>query len=270
MQNKNEIILSCTLVLLLTLIYIYIISKSNKYSFSNDMIRNIKHSVKIKKPFIIKGGANLLPAFKKWNDDYLRKMIGNKIFDVEKSYSNIFSPDDPNSKAGRVKMTFNKFADKYVNNNFNESNKKHLNYYFAEVEVPQNLRDDLKNPFFKKFSKKYAKEVNMFLGVGGNVTRTHYDSYDNFYFLLDGTKQISLISPKYNKKLYIPLEKDGDTSNYLNVNIDDIDYKKYPLMKEVKIKKYNLEKGDLLYIPYNWWHHVKSGLSRNLAVSFWY
>jgi hypothetical protein len=232
-------------------------------------INYLKKMVYHRIPFIIKGGAMDLDAFKKWNDEYLRKIIGNKDFMVEKSYSNIFSPDDPNSKAGRVSMNFNKFSKKYIHNKFEKGNKTHLNYYFAEVEVPKILRKDLRNPYLKAFERP-AKEINMFLGVGGNVTRTHYDSYENFYFLLDGSKEISLISPYFNKYLYIPKEKKGEDSNYLNVNVDNIDYKKYPLMKKVKILSFKLEKGDMLYIPYNWWHFVKSGMSRNLAVSFWF
>ena len=41
-------------------------------------------------------------------------------------------------------------------------------------------------------------------------------------------------------------------------------------MKRVLIKKIKLQKGDMLFIPNGWWHHVKSGESRNLAVSLWY
>ena len=41
-------------------------------------------------------------------------------------------------------------------------------------------------------------------------------------------------------------------------------------MKNVPIKKVKLQKGDMLYIPTGWWHRVKSGLSRNFAVSLWY
>lgn len=31
-----------------------------------------------------------------------------------------------------------------------------------------------------------------------------------------------------------------------------------------------IEPGDILFIPINWWHHVKSSKSRNLAINFWY
>ncbi len=31
-----------------------------------------------------------------------------------------------------------------------------------------------------------------------------------------------------------------------------------------------INKGDALFIPAYWWHHVKSSKSRNLAINFWY
>ena len=52
-------------------------------------------------------------AYHKWNDEYLREKIGHKYYRIEKSYSNIFSPDDPNSKAKNVEMTFDEFSQKY-------------------------------------------------------------------------------------------------------------------------------------------------------------
>jgi hypothetical protein len=283
---EPKIITYYTIIFLFIFSIVYLLERSteNLINIKNNIIKirctshrpiPINNIIKINKlvknqtPFVIKNGAKLLKAYNKWSDSYLRNIIGEDKFYVEKSYSNIFSPDDPNSKAGRVKMTFNKFSKKYIHNNFEKSKKKHLNYYFAEVSVPDKLLKDVKNPFYEVFKNK-PKELNMFLGVGGNVTRTHHDSYDNFYFLIDGSKEFSLISPEYNDKLYIPKQNDGDDSNYLNIDIENIDYKKYPLMKEVPIIKVKLEKGDVLYIPDDWWHHVKSGLARNLAISFWY
>tara|TARA_A100001015_G_C15031110_1_gene733281 strand:+ start:2694 stop:3515 length:822 start_codon:yes stop_codon:yes gene_type:complete len=245
-----------------------------KFIYKNSLNRN-KEIKKIKKyvrngtPFVIKNGAKLMNAYNRWDDKYLKKNIGKDKFDVEKSYSNIFSPSDPFSKAGYEKMTFNDFSVKYLKNNMNETNKKHLNYYLAEIEVPDKLSKDVKNPFFEVF-KRNPLEKHLFLGIGGNITRTHYDSYDNFYFLLDGTKEITLISPKYDNNLYIPKNKKGKEENYIKVDIENIDYNKYPLMKNVQLKKIKLQKGDMLFIPDGWWHHVKSGVSRNLAVSLWY
>ena len=235
----------------------------------NKEIKKIKKYVRNRTPFVIKNGAKLMNAYNKWDDEYLKKIIGSDKFYVEKSYSNIFSPDDPNSKAGYVKMTFNDFLKKYVRNKMDQTEKSHLNYYLAEIEVPDKLIRDVSNPFFEVF-KKNPLEKNLFLGIGGNITRTHYDSYDNFYFLLEGTKDITLISPKYDDKLYIPKDKKGEYENYLEMDIENIDYKKYPKMKRVLIKKIKLQKGDMLFIPNGWWHHVKSGESRNLAVSLWY
>ena len=233
-----------------------------------------KKKLEKKIPFVIKNGAKLLQAYNKWDDNYLKKIIGKDIFRVETSYNTVFSPSDPYSKAVAIKMTFNDFSKKYINNKMNQTDKKHLNYYLAEIDIPDKLLDDVKYPFSDVINKD-PDERYLFLGVGGNITRAHTDDSNNFYFLLDGTKEISLISPDYDHKLYLEKRIDSDGNdegyeNYLIFDIDNIDYEKYPLMKNVPIKKIKLQKGEMLYIPKGWWHRVKSGLSRNLAVSMWY
>ena len=61
------------------------------------------------------------------------------------------------------------------------------------------------------------------------------------------------------------------TLNQLKIpDVNNIDYEKYPLMKNVPITKIHLKRGDLLYIPYECWHQMKGGTKRNLAAALWF
>ena len=176
----------------------------NVEKFSNN--EWVKKNLENKIPFVIKNGAKLLKAYNKWDDNYLKKIIGKDLFWVETSYNTVFSPSDPYSKAGFTKMSFNDFSKKYINNKMNQTNKKHLNYYLAQIDIPNNLLDDVKNPFSDVVNKDPAK-MYLFLGVGGNITRAHVDDANNFFFLLDGTKEFLLISPEYKHRLYLQKKK---------------------------------------------------------------
>ena len=71
--------------------------------------------------------------------------------------------------------------------------------------------------------------------------------------MLDGEKDILLIPPRYTKQM-----KQYTKFNHLNIpDIENIDYNKYPAMKDIPITKVHLNKGDLLYIPYECWHQMK-------------
>jgi lysine-specific demethylase 8 len=53
------------------------------------------------------------------------------------------------------------------------------------------------------------------------------------------------------------------------VDPDSVDLIKYPGLKDVEFYFVQMEPGDCLYIPYKWYHHVRS-YDRNIAVNVWW
>src|SRR5207245_142987 len=47
------------------------------------------------------------------------------------------------------------------------------------------------------------------------------------------------------------------------------DFKEYPLLQYAKPIDIVMNAGDVLYIPKNWWHWVKS-YGRTMAVNYWW
>jgi hypothetical protein len=59
--------------------------------------------------------------------------------------------------------------------------------------------------------------------------------------------------------------------NYSPVDFYNPDLEKFPDFDKIRGKMVvKINKGDALFIPAFWWHHVKSSKSRNLAINFWY
>uniref|UniRef100_H2YG20 JmjC domain-containing protein n=1 Tax=Ciona savignyi TaxID=51511 RepID=H2YG20_CIOSA len=57
---------------------------------------------------------------------------------------------------------------------------------------------------------------------------------------------------------------------YSSVDVERVDMYKYPTLSKLPWYIANMDTGDCLYIPMNWYHHVNSSLTRNLAINLWW
>jgi ribosomal protein L16 Arg81 hydroxylase len=86
----------------------------------------------------------------------------------------------------------------------------------------------------------------------------HHDFLETHAYLaqIAGRKRCVLFSPEDSAALYR-----GD------VNVDAPDFEKFPLFRNATAYECTLEPGELLFIPYRWWHHVV-GLEKSITVNY--
>jgi len=65
-----------------------------------------------------------------------------------------------------------------------------------------------------------------------------------------------------------PIEK-GMLQNTSQVDVEHPDYTKFPAFKNVPYYELILNSGEMLFIPFKWWHYVRS-LETSFSVSFWF
>lgn len=82
-----------------------------------------------------------------------------------------------------------------------------------------------------------------------------------------GSKTIILASPEDTPNLY-PHEH-FILSNTSRVDVKNVDYDQFPLVRAVKLRRLVLRRGEVLYIPPGWWHYVESRAA-SFSVSFWF
>lgn len=120
----------------------------------------------------------------------------------------------------------------------------------------------------------------------------HKDPYENIYCVIDGYKDFILIPPTdlpkvpykeftigtykiQNGKFRIERHlRDLEENNFEKISWVSIDplnpnYKKYPQYKDANVYKVRVEKGDCLYLPSLWFHHVQQSHGC-IAVNYWY
>jgi len=112
------------------------------------------------------------------------------------------------------------------------------------------------------------------LWVGNQVrTQTHFDPSHNLACLVAGRRRFTLFPPDQICNLYPgPIDRNPGGIPVSMVEIEAPDFEKYPLFAQAlpHAQFADLEPGDALYIPYGWWHHVRSTASLNILVNYWW
>jgi len=110
--------------------------------------------------------------------------------------------------------------------------------------------------------------------IGNRVTiAAHYDSAENVACVVSGRRRFTLFPPEQVGNLYPgPFELTPAGPIVSMVDFDHPDHARYPRFRialESAITL-DLEAGDAIYIPYLWWHHVRSLDPFNMLVNYWW
>ncbi|XP_040418006.1 tRNA wybutosine-synthesizing protein 5 [Cygnus olor] len=213
-----------------------------------------------RKPVVLKG-MELGSCTTKWTVDYLSQAEGSK--EVKIHVSAVPQMDFLSKNFVYRTLPFNEFVQR-------AAEVKHKEYFLSEDEkyylrsVGEDARKDVAD-IRKQFPvladdvqiPEYFDKEQFFSSVfrissAGLQLWTHYDVMDNLLIQVTGRKRVVLYSPQDVPYLYLS----GTKSEVLDV--DNPDFKKYPLF--VKAKRYEcyLEAGDVLFIPAMWFHNVIS------------
>jgi hypothetical protein len=100
--------------------------------------------------------------------------------------------------------------------------------------------------------------AGLMIGSKGARVGLHYDFLRTHAYLAQiiGKKSCVLFSPDDSAALY-----NG------NVNPDAPDFEKFPLFRNATAYECTLSPGELLFIPYKWWHHAVC-LEKSITVNY--
>lgn len=251
------------ILVVLIIIFLLILSKSlpNKVHIKRIKIKHVSDFEKIyksHKPVILTSSDYTLNNKTKamnWSDEYILNTLKNREIKVERSKTKEFNPSDPNIVSWKDKITFQSFIKNY----------KKESLYWAEEDIPEELKNEIETPLVSKVFDKYdlgLSDVKIFWGYNGNITRLHNDEYENLLCLYSGQKDLILFPPEDEKNLYIDY-------NSTPLDLYSINYFRYPNFRKCTSYVGSLKKGEILYIPEGWYHQIKSH-GKNVAFAFFY
>lgn len=110
--------------------------------------------------------------------------------------------------------------------------------------------------------------------VGNSVTvTTHYDISENIACVVGGHRRFTFFPPDQIRNLYVgPIHFTLAGQPVSMVSLEEPDFERFPRFEQAlaAAQTAELEPGDAVYIPYFWWHHVKSLESFNVLINYWW
>ncbi|RYR70168.1 hypothetical protein Ahy_A03g016678 [Arachis hypogaea] len=212
-------------------------------------------------PVIISDCMVHWPAKTKWNNiDYLLRVAGDRTVPVEVG-KNYLCTDWKQEL-----ITFSELLQRIKSNGGSPGGPTYLAQHPLFDQINE-LRKDIFIPDYCFAGGGELRSLNAWFGPAGTVTPLHHDPHHNILAQVVGKKYVRLYSASLSEELY-PYSETMRT-NSSQVDLDDIDERKFPKVQDLEFVDCILEEGDMLYIPPKWWHYVRS-LTTSFSVSFWW
>ncbi len=206
--------------------------------------------IRPKKPVVITDLMGVWPATQKWSFSYLKKLTPNE--------SSLYIEEGNILKESTrfQKIQFGRYVESLLTTS--GTNKPEKPAYLADFNIFQ-VFPALKNDVdFSLISSNALKtRVNGWISPADTVASYHVDWADNLFAQIPGRKLVKLISPQYSDNMY-PSKKFDAGSLLSSVDADSYDSTTHPRFREAQVQYTVLEPGEMLYIPYGWWHFIRA------------
>lgn len=246
------------------------VKKTTKYQQIETIIRpsveHFRQNYFLKKnPVVLKECIGHWPAIEKWHDsNYLISIAGERTVPIEigKTYTN--------DEWSQDLVKFKDFFARQVVPSESCDRIEYLAQHNLFDQIPA-LRSDIISPEYCCLSDNLDREpdldIKAWLGPKGTISPMHQDPKYNLLCQVIGMKKVILAAPSDTENLYPHLNR--MLQNTSQVDVENINFDKFPLVRNVKFYETVIGEGDMLYIPIEWWHYVRS-LEKSFSVSFWW
>jgi hypothetical protein len=115
-------------------------------------------------------------------------------------------------------------------------------------------------------------QPTMWIGNASTVA-AHLDFNDNIACVAHGRRRFMLFPPEQLENLYVgPLEFTPQGVPISLVDVHNPDLVRYPRFEQAAAAAQvaELEAGDAIFIPYMWWHSVRSLEPFNILINYWW
>ncbi|KAF0185260.1 MAG: cupin-like domain-containing protein [Hyphomonadaceae bacterium] len=105
------------------------------------------------------------------------------------------------------------------------------------------------------------------------IVAAHHDPTENVACVVAGRRKFTLFPPEQIANLYMgPFEPTPAGATISMVCFENPDFERHPRFRDALDAglEAELEPGDAIYIPYFWWHQVRSLERMNMLVNYWW
>jgi hypothetical protein len=202
------------------------------------------------RPVILSGEMVSWPALKRWTPDYLKSVVGDAPVDYQANRNS--AGDFERAKdAHKTRGPFHAFIDLITQPG--AGNDAYLTAYNsgANAAALAPLQADV-GPLDKYLTRAPGM---MWIGPAGTVTPLHHDLTNNLIAQVVGRKRIKLAPSSEVGRLYNDAHVFSEIGDLENPNLNR---ERFARLEGARVYDLVLEPGDMLFVPFAWWHQVKS------------
>ena len=213
----------------------------------------------VSKPLIISGAIDHWKARSCWSHQWFKAHYGDQLVPIAVG---------PRLESAWQKMRLEEFID--LISAGNQSNL-YLRQFPVLSQIPE-LRAYFDPPIYCPADRKLM--INLWIGPAGTIQPLHKDNHNplalinNLLVQLVGRKRVLLISGDQDALVYKRSGSEKDY-HYSQVDIENLDLEQFPLFRQAVIQEAIIEPGEMIFIPANTWHYVRS-LDESISLSFWW
>jgi Cupin-like domain len=215
-------------------------------------------------PVIFDNAMAEWPAMQRWDFDWFTKQHGEQPMPVE-WLTYVPATDGPYAtrKGRRQDVSVREAVEQTLHH---EDSAGYLIGTEMYSRLPQ-LLDDLKFPHFQ-VSERLVKRL-FFMGARGCYTQLHYDRAENMHAVFRGRKRWQLWSPRRTPELR-PTDLEFVWSVTSGLDLGNARFREASeLGLGAPDVDFVLEAGEILYLPYGWWHRVVT-VEPAIATNLWW
>ncbi|CAN1209861.1 cupin-like domain-containing protein [Tumidithrix helvetica PCC 7403] len=211
-------------------------------------------------PVILTGIMENWQALSLWSPEYLKANYGDVEIEVQTN-RNADALYEINVDRHRKNLLMRDYVDMIVHGGSTNDYYMVANNHNLDRDEMKSLIDQIEL-FPEYLDPKDTKGKTYFwLGPAGTITPLHHDPANLMMAQVYGRKHWKMIPPYYNHLIY------NYRGVFSEVDLDNPDYDRYPLFKQIKTIDVLLEPGEVIFVPVGWWHHVRS-LDISISLSF--
>ena len=211
------------------------------------------------RPVIIQGAMDNWAAMNKWSPAWLKQNFGERVVEVQAN-RNSDRMYEINMDNHKKQMLFGDYVDMITNNE--STNDFYMTAYNTSKnsEALKELWNDI--DMLPEYLDAQSDRKGFFwFGPAGTITPLHHDLTNNFMAQVCGRKLIKLVTACQMPYVY------NHYHCYSEIDMDNIDYARYPLFQKANVMELILEPGEILFLPIGCWHYVR-GLDISITMSF--
>ncbi|MFY8149737.1 MAG: cupin-like domain-containing protein [Prochlorococcaceae cyanobacterium] len=230
----------------------------------------IKHGLgkylRLNKPVVIKEVPTSFPPMS-WSLESLVEKFGDTQIRILRSRTGFFSYDDK-SERDIISLSLREFYEKGVLNRGADG------YYYALGRSPiqqfGNLYEEMKLPAILSRivdGPMRLPERNLWISPKGTRTALHFDAVENLNLQIEGSKSFLIFAPRIKNMHCNPLNSQAAYISSVDPRSENACYSDFPREEGEDVV---LHKGDMLYLPYGWWHQVDTIGDQNMNANYWW